>query len=61
MLKGGLVLIWELDMNLEPTLLDKGRFQIEMKQNRYFSSGCSVGWVQDSCQAPKLIPGHPLA
>ena len=20
-----------------------------------------VGWVQDSCQASKLIPGHPLA
>ena len=21
----------------------------------------TVGWVQDSCQGPKLIPGHPLA
>ena len=20
-----------------------------------------IGWAQDSCQAPKLIPGHPLA
>ena len=22
---------------------------------------CILGWEQDSCQAPKLIPGHPLA
>ena len=23
--------------------------------------GCIIGWVQDSCEALKLIPGHPLA
>ena len=25
------------------------------------TGACKVGWDQGSCQAPKLIPGHPLA
>ena len=34
MLKGGLVLIWELDMNLEPTLIpsQKPRFRTKIGQ-----------------------------
>ena len=44
MLKGGLVLIWELDMNLEPTLLLKSVEELvssfslffEMKSDGYF-------------------------
>ena len=31
MLKGGLVLVWELDMNLELTLLNRDKNSIRMK------------------------------
>ena len=34
---------------------------IKVFNARFFVNIYIVGWVQDSCQAPKLIPGHPLA
>ena len=37
-----------------------GKFHRNSKDNTP-KGGCTVGWVQDSCQAPKLIPGHSLA
>ena len=36
-----------------------GCYIVQSHQN--LIRGATLGWVQDSCQGPKLIPGRPLA
>ena len=38
------------------------KYQISLLDlHKNFEFDWLIGWAQDSCQAPKLIPGHPLA
>ena len=41
----------------------KRRYQgvVGPEKSSYINKYSLIGWAQDSCEAPKLIPGHPLA
>ena len=54
MLKGGLVLIWELDMNLEPTLLHTLKLMILMANMTFYDDDKPYVQVEENVNLTHL-------